>query len=124
MGTTAEGTRLNKMADQVQDKQVQVEAHLEMVAREQKLIGDRAETQLVKANKKIEAIEFRLKPYVDGDKVKDDNFDKLYDEYYSWLKERKNMRHTIEVVNESLAEIELGMTGSYNANTGKSAGAL
>lgn len=124
MGTTKEGVRLNKMADQVQDKQVQIETHLELVAREQKKIGEMAEIQLEKAQKKITAIEFRLKPYVDDGKEADANFDKLYEEYHSWLMERKNMRHTIEVVNESLAEIELGMTGSHTAETGKSAGAL
>ena len=124
MATTVEGTRLNKMADQVQDKQVEIEAHLEMIKREQIKIGDMAEVQLEKAQKKIKAIEFRLKPYVDGAKERDANFYNLYAEYYDWLKERKNMLYTIEVVKESLAEIELGMTNSYTADTGKSAGAV
>jgi len=126
MATTTEGTRLEKMADKVYDQQLNMEAGLEIILQEQKKIHEMAEEKMLEANKKIDALEFRLAPYVTAQVPKDPDelFDRLADEYGEWLGIRKNMQDTMRITEESIAEIKLDMVAPYNDNTGKTVGAL
>lgn len=117
MAETKMGNELNALADKVENRLAEMKANSTKMADESRKIMEIAEKRVKEANKALKALEFRLKPYVEGKKEPDDSYEDLYDRYMGWLIERKEMQHTMIMAEEAIAEEELGNTGGVTPPT-------
>lgn len=113
----------------VEGKLAELQAQQAVSINQQKELLKKAHTNIEKINRNINGLKKRLEPYLTEDGEPEtpsqiNAFLELRDRYEDLLVLRKQQTDAVQVIEESIAEAELGMTSPVNKGSDKTLGAI
>jgi hypothetical protein len=115
--------------DKVEGKLAELQAQQAVSINQQKELLKKAHSNIEKINRNLNGLQKRLEPYLTEDGEPEtpsqiNSFLELRGRYEDLLVLRKQEQDAIQIIEESLAEAELGMTSPVNKGSDKTLGAI